>query len=192
MLRNDKRLSFAQYITHLKKLRDDVCDILGQEEIKCLHCNHVEHRKHKIPEYMWHYLIVKTCDTSLEEKRMMLHWHHAYSDSKKLVELLLKLDATHDIDVSAVAHGPEYKTNMSNFANHAYTSSDHNVGHNHESLPSSQRYMPHDLQGMIQFCRFLVTCSLQKPLISITWTSKMKVQKKKWKLMMTLNGRRSS
>ena len=65
----------------------------------------------------------------------MLHWHHAYADSQKLVELLLKLDATHDIDVSAVAHGPEYKTNMSNFASHAHTSSGNYVGHNQDSLP---------------------------------------------------------
>ena len=75
---------------------------------------------------------------------MMLHWHHAYAGSKKLVELLLKLDATHDIDVSSVAHGPEYKTNMSNFANHSYTSNGNYVGHNQESLPS-QNYMAHDL-----------------------------------------------
>ena len=50
--RRPKGQSFAQYITHLKKLRDDVCDILGQEEIKCSHCNHVEHGKHKIPEHI--------------------------------------------------------------------------------------------------------------------------------------------
>ena len=99
-------------ITHLKKLRDDVCDILGQEEIKCPHCGHVEHQKHKIPENIWRYLIIKNCDTSKEEKRLMLHWHHEYADSKKLQELLLKLDATHDIDVPSLAHGPEYEQSV--------------------------------------------------------------------------------
>ena len=47
--------SFAQFITHLKKLRDDVCDILGHEEVTCPHCGHVENKKHKIPEYIWRY-----------------------------------------------------------------------------------------------------------------------------------------
>ena len=41
--------SFAQFLTQLKKLREDVCDILGHEEIKCPCCEHVERRKHKIP-----------------------------------------------------------------------------------------------------------------------------------------------
>ena len=74
--RRPKGQSFAQYITHLKKLRDDVCDILGQEKFECSKCGHVDHKKHKIPEYIWRYLIIKTCDTSKEEKRLMLHWHH--------------------------------------------------------------------------------------------------------------------
>ena len=57
--RRPKGQSFAQYLTHLKKLRDDVCDILGNEEIKCSRYGHVEHRKHKIPEYIWRYFMLK-------------------------------------------------------------------------------------------------------------------------------------
>ena len=116
--------------------------IFWDEKFECSKCGHVDHKKHKIPEYIWRYLTIKTCDTSKEEKRLMLHWHHDYADSKKLVELLLKLDATHDIDVPSVAHGPEYRTDMSNFANKSFSSSWNYVGYNQAE---SQSYMVHDV-----------------------------------------------
>ena len=140
--RRPKGQSFAQCITHLKKSRDYVCDTLGQEKFECSKCGHVEHKKHKIPAYMWRYLIINTCDASKEEKRLMLHWHHDYADSKKLVELLLKLDATHDLDIASVAHDPGYRTDMSNYASKSFSTSRNYVGH---SQAESQSYMVHDL-----------------------------------------------
>ena len=72
----------------------------------------------------------------------MLNWHHDYADSKKLVELLLKLDATHDLDIASGAHGPEYRTYMSNYASKSFSASGNYVGHNQAE---SQNFMVHDL-----------------------------------------------
>ena len=72
---------------------------------------------------------------------MMLHWHHDYADSAKLQELLLKLDAVHYVDVPSIAHGPEYKTDLSQFANEAFTSNGNHVGRNHAD---SHNFMAYD------------------------------------------------
>ena len=65
-------VSYAQFLTQLKKLRDDVCNIWGHEEIKCPHCEYVDRKKKKIPEEIWRYLIVKNCETTKEEKMLMM------------------------------------------------------------------------------------------------------------------------
>ena len=66
--------SFAQFHTQWKKLRENVRNILGHEEVKCPHCERVESRKQRIPEYIWRYLIMKNCETTKEEKMLMMQW----------------------------------------------------------------------------------------------------------------------
>ena len=73
---------------------------------------------------------------------MMLNWHHEYADSDKLQELLLKLDSVHVVDVPSVAHGPEYKTGMAQYANKSFTSNGNYVGPNQAD---SRSYMTHDV-----------------------------------------------
>ena len=109
-----KGQSFGQFLTQLMKLREDVCNILGHEEIKCPHCEHVESREHRIPGYIWRYLIMKNCETTKEEKMLMMQWEQGYDDSERLQQLLLKLDSMNYVDAPSVAHRSEYKTAMGN------------------------------------------------------------------------------
>ena len=57
-------LSFDQFLTRLKKLRESVCNILGHEEIKRPHREHVEWKEEQMPEEIWSYLIMKNCETT--------------------------------------------------------------------------------------------------------------------------------
>ena len=47
-----KGQTYARLLTQSKKLRDDVCNILGHEEIKCPHCENLDWKKKDYRRYL--------------------------------------------------------------------------------------------------------------------------------------------
>ena len=88
---------------------------------------------------------MKNCETSKEEKLLMMQWEQGHPDSERLQELLLKLDAINFVDVPSVAHGPEYKTGMGQHVNKPSVSNTNYIKRDQEE--SSGFVMP-DLDPM--------------------------------------------
>ena len=66
--------SYDPLLTNLKKLREDLLNIMGHEEIACPSCCHCFQRRRSVPEEIWGYLILRNAQTLKEEKILMMHW----------------------------------------------------------------------------------------------------------------------
>ena len=62
-----------------------------------------------LPDELWSYNLRRSAKLSEEQRKLMHTWDSGPKDSRKVQELLLRLDRTDSLVASQLATGPDYK-----------------------------------------------------------------------------------